>query len=514
MKDFRSLKAAGIVLAAVLTLSVANQAKAAHAPSVTAGPSVTPASRNITAAPARPVRNTATPTPVVPGSSFLNPEDIDVGEYTVTPANGNSKYFRFIPKKTGNYQFRSSLYTSNNPRISLYNADQMLINSDDNSGENNNFWLTARLNADQTYYVMASGISKEGYKLTVEFREWSIAETSVSIGPGVSEYYLFVSDTNARSVVSSNPKVVTVAVDSSDEYYTQLKLTKTGIGNAVITVTGEDGTTKTCNVKCSYSPLTLSTKSVKFGKKHPYDAFNVYDNSKESYIVSIKNKNKKVATVKKQVWDSSADDVHSGISITAKKPGKTKITVKDNLGRTAVIKVTVDKKWPKYNLNTYTYFYHSYGSNEIRVGSKPGTKVSVKIKNKTYTTKIGKKGYKTIKIKSLYKLRTKMYLTAKRGKDTIKKKKKVTSGTYGYRGRIWSCQYTIPISLTNITKGDRVILTAGGVDYKRTMNYSAKNTTIVFTTRYQNRNYSSTRIRIKNKYNQTLYDSTSRIYWN
>lgn len=511
MKEFRSLKAAGIILTAALSVLLVNYStQASAAPTVTNRPNTTQAAGRITATP----KPTATPTPVVPGSSFLNPEDIDVGEYTVTPANGNSKYFRFIPKRTGNYQFVSSLYTNGNPRISLYGANQALISSDDNSGENNNFWLTSRLNADQTYYIMASGIYTEGYKLTVEFREWSLSQTSVSIGPGESDYYLGVFDTKITSVVSSNPKVCTAYTDISDDYYSQVKLTKTGIGNAVITVTGEDGTTKTCNVKCSYSPLTLSTKNVKFGKKYPYDVYYVYDNSKESHIVSIKNKNKKVATVKKQVWDSSADDVHSGISITAKKPGKTKITVKDNLGRTAVIKVTVDKKWPKYNLNTYTYATLSYGSNELRVSSKPGTKVSVKIKNKTYTAKIGKKGNKIIKVKSLYKLRTKMQITAKLGKNTIKKKSKVSSGTYGYRGRIWSCQYTIPVSLTNITKGDRVILTAGGVDYKRTINYSAKNTTIVFTTRYQNRNYSSTRIRIKNKYNQTLYDTTSRIYWN
>ena len=508
MKDFRSLKAAGIVLAAVLTLSVANQAKAAQAPSVTAGPSVTPASRNITAAPTRPVRNTATPTPVVPGSSFLNPEDIEEGEYTVTPANGNSKYFRFIPKKTGNYQFVSSLYTNGNPRISLYGANQALISSDDNSGENNNFWLTSRLNADQTYYIMASGIYTEGYKLTVEFREWSLSQTSVSIGPGVSDYYLGVFDTKITSVVSSNPKVCTAYTDISDDYYSQVKLTKTGIGNAVITVTGEDGTSKTCNVSCDYSPFTVSSKNIKFGKKHPYDSNYLYILSEESHAVSAKIKNKKIAIVKK------GDGKYQGYAIYAKKPGKTVLTIKDNLGRTAVVKVTVDKKWPKYNLQSSTYAFHYYGSDHITVHSKPGAKVTVKINNKTYTAKIGKKGSKEIKVKNLYKLRTKIHVTAKLGKNTAKNNKKVYSATYGSWGRIWSCQYTIPVNLTNITKGDRVILTVGGVDYKRTMGYSAKSTQIVFTTRYQNRNYSSIRIRIKNKFGQTLHDSTSRINWN
>ena len=506
MKDFRSLKAAGIVLAAVLTLSVANQAKAAHAPSVTAGPSVTPAVKNVVSA--RPVRNTATPTPVVPGSSFLNPEDIDEGEYTVTPANGNSKYFRFVPKKTGNYQFRSSLYTSNNPRISLYGANQVLIGSDDNSGENNNFSLLSRLNADETYYIMASGISKEGYKLTVEFREWSIAETSVSIGPDVSDYSLGVFNSRITSVVSSNPKVCTAYTDISDDYYSQVKLTKTGIGNAVITVTGEDGATKTCNVSCDYSPLTLSTTNVKFGKKLPYKLQYIYVTSAESQYVSIKSSNKKVATAKK------GDAKYYGILITAKKPGKTKVTVKDNHGRTYVIKVSVDKKWPKYNLENQTNAYHYYGSDKISVYSKPGAKVTVKIKNKTYSAKIGKKGSKEIKVKNLYKLRTKMQITAKLGKDTIKKKKQVTSSTWVSMGQIWSCQYTIPIDLSNVTKGDRVILTAGGKDYKRTLNYSAKSTRVIFTTSYQNRNYSSIKVRVKNKFNQTLTERTINIRWN
>lgn len=504
MKEFRSFKAAGIVLAAAFTLFFVNQAQASARRAVTPTSGVTRAVSTI--APA--VKETATPTPVVPGSSFLNPEDIDVGEYTVTPANGNSKYYRFIPKKTGNYQFTSSLYTSGNPRVSIYNSSQGLLSSDDNSGENNNFSLLYRFNADETYYIMASGINKEGYKLTVELREWSLSQTSVSIGSGVSNYSLGVFDSKITSVVSSNPKVCTAYADISDDYYSQVVLTKTGIGNAAITITGEDGTTKTCNVSCSYSPFTVSTKNIKFGKKLPYYLQYVYITSEESSVVSVKSSNKKVATAE------MGDGKYYGILITAKKPGKTKVTVKDNLGRTNVIKVSVDKKWPKYNLENRTNAYHYYGSDKISVYSKPGAKVTVKINNKTYTAKIGKSGHKDIKVKSLYKLRTKMLITAKLGKDTIKKKYKVTSSTNGYMGRIWSCQYTIPINLYNITKGDKVIITVGGRDYKRTMNYSAKSTQIVFTTRYTNRNYSSIRIRIKNKFGQTLHDYTSRINWN
>ena len=265
---------------------------------------------------------------------------------------------------------------------------------------------------------------------------------------------------------------------------------------------------KTCNVSCSYSPFTVSTKNIKFGKKQPYDTNYVYITSEESSVVSVKSSNKKVATAKK------GDGKYYGVLITAKKPGKTKVTVKDNLGRTNVIKVTVDKKWPKYNLKNRTSAYHYYGSDHLTVYSKPGAKVTVKINNKTYTAKIGKKGMKEIKVKSLFKLRTKIKITAKLGKNTVTNKNKVYSATGGSMGRIWSCQYTIPISLRNITKGDRVIITVGGRDYKREMGYSAKNTQIVFTTRYTNRNYSSIRIRIKNKFGQTLYDYTSRINWN
>jgi hypothetical protein len=57
------------------------------------------------------------------------------------------------------------------------------------------------------------------------------------------------------------------------------------------------------------------------------------------------------------------------------------------------------------------------------------------------------------------------------------------------------------------------MITVGGKTYKKKAGRSADSLYFVFTTKYQNRNYSNIRIRIKNKFNQKMFDRTSSITW-
>ena len=175
--------------------------------------------------------------------------------------------------------------------------------------------------------------------------------------------------------------------------------------------------------------------------------------------------------------------------------------------------MVVKKNWLKENLKYNTSASLAYGSKKMYVRSKPGAKVTVKIGGRTYSAKIGKKGYKYIKVKTLYKYKAKMKVTVKYKKTRATFTNKVYSYSSAYMQTIWSCKYTIPVKAYHVTKGDTIMITVGGKTYKKKVGRSADSIEYVFTTRYQNRNYSTIRIRIKNKFGQKLYDYTNNIRW-
>ena len=73
---------------------------------------------------------------------------------TVTQAKiqepGETVLYRFIPEEDGIYHLISS--SDGDPYVSLYDTELVFILDDDNSGEDNNFHLSAILNSDDTYY--------------------------------------------------------------------------------------------------------------------------------------------------------------------------------------------------------------------------------------------------------------------------------------------------------------------------------------------------------------------------
>ncbi len=442
-----------------------------------------------------------------PGSSFLTAVDIAAETTTVvTPITNGGKYFKFVPAVSGKYIFQSSLYTSGDPYIKVYDANQRLKGSNDDSGNQRNFKLELSLTGGSTYYIFANGAKDDGYQMVINYKDWTLSAEALTVYAGDTTNSLYVYDAEVTSVVSSNPAVATVAIGVADSEETEIVVTKVGLGTATVTVTAGNGTQKSFTVTTEYKPFNLSKTEIIFGKKYPYDNGFSYVSDGETSIVAAVSSKTKVASVR-------VDTNYNEVVITPNKPGSTYITVTDNIGRTAGIRIVVKKTWKQANLKMKTYGYLSYGKRKMTVHSKPGATVTVKIGGKIFKTKIGKKGYKTINVKKFYKYKTKYTITAKYKKTKATVKGKVSSRASAYMQTIYSCQYTIPVKVYGVTKGDTVMITVGGHTYKRKINYSADSTTVIFTTRYKNSNYYSIRIRVKDKYNQKMFDRTSTIRW-
>lgn len=72
--------------------------------------------------------------------------------YTVTTTeSGQVVYYKFVPKCTGEYRFYS--VGELDTYCYLYNSDKDKITYDDDSGDNNNFYLDCELIAGETYYI-------------------------------------------------------------------------------------------------------------------------------------------------------------------------------------------------------------------------------------------------------------------------------------------------------------------------------------------------------------------------
>lgn len=447
----------------------------------------------------------ATETVDVTGGSFLTAAETTVNNTCIVNDTGNGgEYFKFVPAATGKFTFQSSLYSSGDPKVKVYDSNQKQLGYNDDGGEQNNFKLEVSLEAGKTYYIYAYGVNGNGYQMTISYKDWTLSDASVNIEAGKSTFSIYAVDCEVASAVSSDNNIVTAAVGKSRYGESEIILTKNGEGTATVTVTATNGTQKTCTVNCSYAPFTLSKNTVVFDKKLSYNSYYIYTSNGDSKIVSGTSSNSKVATAKMS---------YSEVCITPVKAGKTTITVTDDKGRTANVSVVVKKSWAKANLKSSTYASLAYGSKKMCVGSKPGAKVTVKVGGKTYSAKIGKKGYKYIKVKSLHKYKAKMKVTVKYKKLKTSFTNKVHSNTYAYMQTIWSCKYTIPVKAYHITKGDVLMITVGGKTYKKKFKKNADAIEHVFTTKYRNRNYSTIRIRVKNKFGQKIYDNTRSITW-
>jgi len=93
-----------------------------------------------------------------PSSDMSTASQIYAGEayrFDVDGGSANEKYFYFIPEETGSYTF----YTENDVDTvgKLYDSDGTLLISDDDSGDNNNFYISVTLEVGEIYYIGVRG---------------------------------------------------------------------------------------------------------------------------------------------------------------------------------------------------------------------------------------------------------------------------------------------------------------------------------------------------------------------
>ena len=260
------------------------------------------------------------------------------------------------------------------------------------------------------------------------------------------------------------------------------------------------------------TPFKLNTSSIVFNTKQTYQITYVWKKTSRdnTYIVSAISSKPSVA--KASVY-KSYNRIYNSVQIEAKKPGKSTVTVKDNLGRTAKVNVTVKKSWPKANLKYFTYTYITYYDKTITLHSKPKTKVTLRIGGDTYKKKTNNKGQVKVRLKRHYKVNQKYSLTAKNGKYKTKITGKVYSNTYAYFGTVWSCKPYVPVTVYNVVKGDTIILSAGGRTYRKKIPHNMSEYSYIFDTKYDTRYYNSLKITVKNKYKQKTYSRKWKIDW-
>ncbi|MCM1498803.1 MAG: leucine-rich repeat domain-containing protein [Clostridium sp.] len=198
--------------------------------------------------------------------------------------------------------------------------------------------------AAYTAVLQANGIYLNS---DVKVYEWKPTYNTIVTMDGTEVRHINPADsTKTYTWTSSNPDVVIVEADGN-----QGKLTAVGNGEAVITATAADGTSYkwTVNVTLSETvyktafPVTGVTLGKKDGKKADQVTVNTISVPRGTQLSSVTVKNKKIATVK-----LSKDKM--GVVITsAKKTGKTTVTVTDANGKTATLNVTVKKAPTKKN---------------------------------------------------------------------------------------------------------------------------------------------------------------------
>ncbi|MDE5863303.1 MAG: leucine-rich repeat protein [Lachnospiraceae bacterium] len=181
----------------------------------------------------------------------------------------------------------------------------------------------------------------------VKVYEWKPTYNTIVTMDGTEVKHVNPADsTKTYTWTSSNTDVVIVEADGA-----QGKLTAVGNGEAVITATAADGTSYkwTVNVTLSetvyktafpYASVTLGKKD---GKKADQVTVNTISVPRGTQLKSATVKNKKIATVK------LSKDKKGVVITSAKKTGKTTVTVTDVNGKTATLNVTVKKAPTKKN---------------------------------------------------------------------------------------------------------------------------------------------------------------------
>lgn len=208
---------------------------------------------------------------------------------------------------------------------------------------------------------------------------------------------------------------------------------------------------------CLFIPFLASTSYAAEEVKLEADSIQFDKNSKDynEWIfstddsVAIKDAvsaDEKVATVKYG---------HGWIVVYPVNEGATTILVTGVNDTTATVQVTVDKSYfiqaLKSRIHLENYWY---GTKKISVGAPSGSKGNVKIGKTTYKFTVGKSGWAKIKLKKVYKLNTKIKVTATHNGYTSTAYFRFFSGvSYDF---VKASKHIVKMTTVNLHKGDTV----------------------------------------------------------
>ena len=385
-----------------------------------------------------------------------------------------------------------------------------------------------------TVYSYDSSYNKTEYTCTVtaeatDAYNWSLDQTTVTIDNSDTSYTLRVIcdtslyDSDSFRAESTDSSIVSVDSSSNTDgngFYFTFK--KVSVGTATITVRNSDAvdnaaSSLTCTVTASAVPLTLDTASYTFDSAN-YSSYgyiyNHYEGSSDDYYISgVSSSNSSVADAYVYTYDSSSDygPSYNYIIITAYKPGSTELTVSDNLGRTVVVTVKVEKSWVKKNLKYNTYGSYCYGEKYMYVYSNPGAKVTIKFDGKKYSKKINSSGYAKIKVGANHKYKSKYKVTA----SYLGYKAAVTGKTYtnSSLSRLYlPGKYnvkTIQVTASNVHKGDVIYVKCGGKTYSAKIKRNYSTTTVSVHLGKYPYQYTKFNVILRNKYGQKLTSWTA-----
>lgn len=247
--------------------------------------------------------------------------------------------------------------------------------------------------------------------------------------------------------------------------------------------------------------------------------FNKYseDNYEEYYLVqNVDGVEKAIKTV-----DSGNEDVvrimdHDmrSFKVVAVGEGETLIHVEvvyedsegDPVWENRSFKVTVTKDYMVSRLKRQMFISDCwYGSKKLTVTSRPNTSGTLTVGKDKFSVKVGSSGEKTIKLKKLYNLNTKVSFKVTDGGYTATVNYKMSSNTESYKYKA-SKKY-VKVTCFNLHKGDIIkVRYKNRTTYKKVKkNYNYKDKTYkIYTKRRLNQSARFT-VTIVNKKKKTLH---------
>ncbi|MBQ9531367.1 MAG: hypothetical protein IJR70_04780 [Eubacterium sp.] len=367
----------------------------------------------------------------------------------------------------------------------------------------------------------------------------ALAATTVTIGG----YEFLVSDDydEINNIESSNDSVATVVKYSGyydDAYY----IYGVSSGSAVITYY-QDETKHTVSVKVVKPTLSSSFKTINIDTQYNYNyGYDEYDEylPPDFYVyynalsgLKVSSSNKSVATAKMENYsldewlDNEIDednyyikngkDIHY-LLVYPKKQGKTTFTIFDNIGNKVKINVNVKDGKTLNKLKKSSFKSLKYGDTVLKGETLDNASVKLKISGKTYKTKADSNGNYKFKNVKICKIGTefKITFTSKGISYTKKGKVKKPKTPYLWHYYYYKNQKKFHGYVKNVHKGDKVKITIGKKTYTKTIKKNASGKTKI---KYSfkvtpNGNYGSKiKLKVVNKYNQTLRSYTSKIYY-